>query len=68
MNHFIPFEDDWAMAEALASHRLVPYQPGMRRPAEDGHGGIPDPFPADAAVQDERNSHAPSSQSLLAAL
>ena len=29
MQQFIPFEDDWAMAEAFAGHRLVPYQPGM---------------------------------------
>lgn len=29
MQEFIPLEDDWSLLEAIAEHRLVPYQVGM---------------------------------------
>ena len=65
MKQFIPFEDDWAMAEALASHRLVPYQPGMRCV----HPGDAAPLsPGDAMQTEDRNLFAPSSQPSLPAL
>ncbi len=65
MMQFIPFEDDWATAEALASHRLVPYQPGMRCI----HSGEATPLPTgDAMRAQDRNLFAPSSQPSLPAL
>ncbi|WP_423257144.1 hypothetical protein [Dyella sp. KRB-257] len=70
MKQFIPFEDDWALAEALACHRLVPYQPGMRCIHEIS--AALRPGPAGPARQngrhEERNSSASTSQPATAAL
>jgi hypothetical protein len=65
MQQFIPFEDDWAMAEALCGHRLIPYQPGMRC----AHQGDAATSPAVGADRrEEQNLFAPSSQPPRSAL
>lgn len=64
MQQFIPFEDDWAMAEVFAGHRLVPYQPGMacahRDAQESTQGGI--------VQRKQQKLFAPSSQPQRSAL
>lgn len=65
MQQFIPFEDDWTMAEALCGHRLVPYQPGMRCAR---HAGAIEAPAVDGSRREQRNSFAPSSQPSESAL
>ncbi|MGN6381858.1 MAG: hypothetical protein ACTHMK_04585 [Dyella sp.] len=65
MQQFIPFEDDWAMAEAFAGHRLVPYQPGMacaQRVAPQ------EPGPNRIVQHEQQKLFAPSSQPRRSAL
>ena len=65
MKQFVPFEDDWALAETLANQRLVPYQPGMIC-ARQRDGQQP-PLGGEAR-KDDRKSFAPPSQPSLLAL
>lgn len=65
MQQFVPFEDDWAMAEAFAGHRLVPYQPGM--PCVH-HDAVQEPTSAGIVQREQQNLFAPSSQPRRSAL
>ena len=65
MQQFVPFEDDWAMAEAFAGHRLVPYQPGMAC----AHSDAPqEPGPNGIVQREQQKLFAPSSQPRRSAL
>ena len=65
MQQFIPFEDDWAMAEAFAGHRLVPYQPGM--PCVH-HDAAQEPGSTGIVQREQQKLFAPSSQPQRSAL
>jgi hypothetical protein len=65
MQQFIPFEDDWAMAEAFAGHRLVPYQPGMACAHRDA---TQEPPQSGIVQREQQNLFAPPSQPRRSAL